>query len=390
MEGMETGASVEATTEAPQVSESKSLNDKIADVVKARVKEFSDDTSIVKKEEVKPVVSETITKPESEKTEKAEPKEVKEAKPVTKKDDKPEVVKAPASWTKEEKAAFEKLPPDLKSVVHKRELERDGYLTTQGREVAKLTKAIESSKEAIEAHEYVKQVADKVGAPNTRHFIERMVEAQEQSVKDPVGFVARITDQNPMGFVKALMQRYNIDIRQLAAGREDLAFDDYTHQQQTEMQRIQRENAEMRAYFESQQRQQQEQVQVSQQQQYEQEVGSIAQAMEQFYSDKSAGEQEAATPYLEHAVRVVMAEASQKGEQIGSYGELIRRAHAKALRLNDSYNPPLPQRADYASSRAVSPHSRGGSATGVPTTTPKGSFNDMVAQIARNNLRKYS
>jgi hypothetical protein len=387
MDGIEIGAPAETTTEAPQVSESVSLNDKIADVVKANVKKFSDDKP---KDEVKPVVSENITKPEAEKTEKVAPKEVKKAEPIVAKDEKPEVVKAPASWTKEEKAAFEKLPPDLKSVVHKRELERDGYLTTQGREVAKLTKVVESSKEAIEAHEYVKQVAEKSGAPTPRHFIERMVEAQEQSVKDPVGFVARITDQNPIGFVKALMQRYDIDVRQLAAGRDDLAFDTQSHQQQTEMQRIQRENAEMRQYFEN-QRLQQEQAQVSQQQQqYDQAVGSIADAMEQFYGEKSEGEREAATPYLEHAVRVVVAEAGQKGEQINSYGELIRRAHAKALRLNDSYNPPLPQRADYASSRAVSPHSRGGSATGVPTSKPSGSFNDMVAQIARNNLRKYS
>jgi hypothetical protein len=387
MDGIETGASVEATTEAPQVSESVSLNDKIADVVKANVKKFSDEKS----EEVKPVVAESIPREGKEdvKPEKVTQKEVKKAEPIAK-DEKPEVVKAPASWTKEEKAAFEKLPSDLKSVVHKRELERDGYLTTQGREVAKLTKVVESSKEAIEAHEYVKQVAEKSGAPTPRHFIDRMVEAQEQSVKDPVGFVARITDQNPIGFVKALMQRYDIDVRQLAAGRDDLAFDTQTHQQQTEMQRIQRENAEMRQYFEN-QRQQQEQAQVSQQQQqYDQAVGSIADAMEQFYADKSEAERNAATEYLEPAVRVVMAEAAKNGEQINSYSELIRRAHAKALRLNDSYNPPLPQRADYASSRAVSPHSRGGSATGVPTSKPSGSFNDMVAQIARNNLRKYS
>jgi hypothetical protein len=388
MDGIETGALVEATTEAPQVSESVSLNDKIADVVKANVKKFSDEKS----EEVKPVVAESIPREGKEdvKPEKVAPKEVKKADPIVAKDEKPEPVKAPASWTKEEKAAFEKLPPDLKSVVHKRELERDGYLTTQGREVAKLTKVVESSKEAIEAHEYVKQVAEKSGAPTPRHFIERMVEAQEQSVKDPVGFVARITDQNPIGFVKALMQRYDIDVRQLAAGRDDLAFDTQTHQQQTEMQRIQRENAEMKQYFQNLQQQQEQSQQQQQQQQYDQAVGSIADAMEQFYSDKSEGEREAATPYLEHAVRVVMAEAAKNGEQISSYSELIRRAHAKALRLNDSYNPPLPQRADYASSRAVSPHSRGGSATGVPTTTPKGSFNDMVAQIARNNLRKYS
>jgi hypothetical protein len=216
-----------------------------------------------------------------------------------------------------------------------------------------------------------------------------MVEAQEQSVKDPVGFVARITDQNPMGFVKALMQRYNIDVRQLAAGREDLAFDDYTHQQQSEMARIQRENAEMKQYFQQLQQQQAQTQEQQQKAQYEQAVGTIADAMEQFYADKSEGEREAATPYLEHAVRVVVAEATQKGEQINSYAELIRRAHAKALRLNDSYNPPQGQRADYASSRAVSPASRGGNASGVPTTKPTGSFNDMVAQIARNNMRKY-
>ena len=389
MDGIETGAAVETTTEAPQVSESVSLNDKIADVVRANVKKFSEEKP-ASKEEVKPVVSETITKPEAEKTEKVAPKEVKEAKTTAAKDEKPEAVAAPASWTKEEKAAFEKLPPELKSVVHKREMERDGHITAQGREVSKLTKAIESSKEAVEAHEYVKQVAEQSGAPTPRHFIERMVEAQEQSVRDPVGFVARITDQNPIGFVKALMQRYDIDVRQLAAGRDDLAFDTQTHQQQTEMQRIQRENAEMKQYFQSLQ-QQQEQAQVSQQQQqYDQAVGSIADAMEQFYAGKSEAERNAATEYLEPAVRVVMAEAAKNGEQISSYSELIRRAHAKALRLNDSYNPPLPQRADYASSRAVSPHSRGGSATGVPTTKPTGSFNDMVAQIARNNLRKFS
>jgi hypothetical protein len=388
MDGIETGASVEATTEAPQVSESVSLNDKIADVVKANVKKFSDE----KQEEVKPVVAESIPREGKEdvKPEKATQKEVKDAKPVTAKDEKPEVVKAPNGWTKEEKAEFEKLSEPAKKAILRSEGEKESAFTQKSMELAKVSRTLEKNKEAIEAHEYVKQVAEKSGAPTPRHFIERMVEAQEQSVRDPVGFVARITDQNPIGFVKALMQRYDIDVRQLAAGRDDLAFDTQTHQQQTEMQRIQRENAEMRQYFEN-QRQQQEQAQVSQQQQqYDQAVGSIADAMEQFYADKSEGEREAATPYLEHAVRVVMAEAGQKGEQINSYGELIRRAHAKALRLNDSYNPPLPQRADYASSRAVSPHSRGGSATGVPTTTPKGSFNDMVAQIARNNLRKYS
>ena len=386
MDGIETGVAVETTTEAPQVSESVSLNDKIADVVKANVKKFSDDAP---REEVKPIVSETITKPEAEKAEKATPKEVKEAKPVAK-DEKPEVVKAPNGWTKEEKAEFEKLSEPAKRAILRSEGEKESAFTQKSMELAKVSRALEKNKEAIEAHEYVKQVAEKSGAPTPRHFIERMVEAQEQSVRDPVGFVARITDQNPIGFVKALMQRYDIDIRQLAAGRDDLAFDTQTHQQQTEMQRIQRENAEMRQYFQSLQ-QQQEQAQVSQQQQqYDQAVGSIADAMEQFYSEKSEGEREAATPYLEHAVRVVMAEAGQKGEQINSYGELIRRAHAKALRLNDSYNPPLPQRADYASSRAVSPSSRGGMATGVPTSKPTGSFNDMVAQIARNNLRKFS
>lgn len=386
MDGIETGALVEATTEAPQVSESVSLNDKIADVVKANVRKFSDDTS---KDEVKPVVSETITKPEPEKAEKVTQKEVKDAKPVAK-DEKPEVVKAPNGWTKEEKAEFEKLSEPAKKAILRSEGEKESAFTQKSMELAKVSRALENNKEAIEAHEYVKQVAEKSGAPTPRHFIERMVEAQEQSVKDPVGFVARITDQNPIGFVKALMQRYDIDVRQLAAGRDDLAFDTQTHQQQTEMQRIQRENAEMRQYFENQQRQQ-EQAQVSQQQQqYDQAVGSIANAMEQFYADKSEAERNAATEYLETAVRVVVAEAAKNGEQINSYSELIRRAHAKALRLNDSYNPPLPQRADYASSRAVSPHSRGGSATGVPTTTPKGSFNDMVAQIARNNLRKFS
>jgi len=376
---MEGGSTTTETTTAPgAVSPERSMNDKIADVVKARVKEFSEETP-KKEDSDKPFVSD---KGEPEKqAPKPEEKEVKEAP----KDEKPEPIKPPRSWTKQEKAEFEKLPDAAKKAILRSEGEKDSQIGKWTTEYDKITKA---TKEAVDNDTYLKEVAKKVGAPNVRHFLERMVEAQEQSVKDPVSFISRITDHNPVGYVKALMERYNIDVRALASGRDDLAFDDYTHKQQTELQRIQAENAEMRRYFQDQQQYQQQ----SQAQQHEaQTLGAINDALNQFYADKSEVEQDAAIPYIQHAVRVVIAEAQERGEQIQSYSELIRKAHAKALRLNDSYQPVTSQQPDYARSRAVSPGSRGGASTGVPTDgkLSGSNFNDLTAQIVRRNLKKY-
>lgn len=380
---MDTGAPATETTapavsEAPQQTE-KSVNDKIADVVKSKFKEFSEETP--KRSEEKPYVSDKADAPkevrEAEKPEKV-------AKPD--KEEKPQPIKAPHGWTKEEKAEFEKLSETAKKAILRADSEKESLLGRKSREFDNFTK---QTKEAVETHDYVKQVAQKVGAPNARHFIERMVEAQEQSVKDPVGFLARITDHNPIGYVKALMQRYNIDVRALAQGRDDLAFDDYTHQQQTEMQRIKAENEEMKRYFQSLQQQQVQYQEQSARAQEQQTLGAIETALETFYADRPAEERAAAEPYLEHAVRVVIAEAAQRGEQISSYGDLVRRAHTKALRLNDSYTPST-HNATYASSRAVSPASRAGGSTGIPQDRLSGNFNDKIGQIVRNNLRKFS
>lgn len=47
-----------------------------------------------------------------------------------------EAVPAPASWPKEEKEAFAKLPPDLQKVINRRETERDAFVKTKGEETA--------------------------------------------------------------------------------------------------------------------------------------------------------------------------------------------------------------------------------------------------------------
>jgi hypothetical protein len=361
----------EATETKTEPVKERSLNDRIADIVKSKM-------SGKKDEEVAPLISDA--------QEDSEP-EPKEKEPVKKPEvEKKEVIKAPNGWSKEEKLEFEKLSESAKRAVLRTEGEKESLIGHKSREIEKLSKTLEKSKEAIEAHDYIAKTAKAAGAPSVQDFVQRIVEMQELSVKDPVGFLSKFTDQNPMGFIKALMSKYDIDVRQLAAGREDLAFDNENHKSSVRMRELERENQEYKEFVRQQQLQQQQQ----QAQQQEQGVlNEISSAMESFYSKKDEQERDAATPYIQHAVRVVIAEATERGEQIGSYYELISRAHNKALRLNENYSPAKPQTADYARSRTSSLPSRAGSSTGVPREVPQGNFNDVVATIVRNNAKRF-
>lgn len=375
---------VQDTKVNQEVNQATSLNYDIARIVKTKLRELEPEAKEDKP--VKPVYSDKEEEVETT-TVKKEPAEKKEVK-TTEESEKP--IKAPVSWSKEEKANFEKLPPELKTAIYKRETERDVYLQNTGREVSRLKKELEEVKPAQETISYIEENAKKIGAPNAKALIERVLEISELSKNNPVEFLARVTDQNPLGYIKALMSRYDIDVRQLASGRDDLAFDNYTHSQVLQNKQMQDQIDALNRQIEEEKQEKIRIQQEIQQQQQESEITQVEKEMQRFYSKKDEYETESAIPYLSHAIKVVVAEAQNAGEQINDYQVLLERAHKKALRLNDNYSPrPQHQEYDVARSRSVSPSSRG-SVQGVVKEDFSGkNFNDTIASIVRSKLRQF-
>lgn len=138
-------------------------------------------------------------------------------------------IKAPASWSKEDKEAFYSLPDEAQRVIARREHERERHFTQRNQEIAERGKQFDA--------------LDKVLSP-----IRPRLEQHGVSEADYVGRLMRadaMLQRNPAEAIKALAQGAGVDLQQLVGGQQADGYTDPT------VDAIRRENAEMKQRLQS-------------------------------------------------------------------------------------------------------------------------------------------
>lgn len=141
-----------------------------------------------------------------EATEQAEPDE----------DPQPEAIEPPHSWSKEDKAFFQSLPPEAQRVIAEQEGQRDAFLSQRAEALANERKAIEAQKAEVEQAR--------------REYMERLSALQINLPEPPD---ASLIDSDPVEYMRQrdAYERAQMQAKKIAEEREKLAREEAERQQ---------------------------------------------------------------------------------------------------------------------------------------------------------------
>lgn len=242
------------------------------------------------------------------------------------KEDKPKV-KAPVSWSRKDRAVFEKLDPEAQEIVSRRELERDKALQRATTDRANLEKAV---KPLIELSEKVKDIS-RVAKVKPHEFIDTLVQADQEARKDPVGFIERFAEAN------------GVDLKILAEGDKDSAWDSEMHQAAQTIRQLQ---AQVEALSQQQQSITQQATQAQQQAQFAPGQAAVL----QFFQGEKLQDLEA-DPHLLDRV-IVEAEIIRRNDPGASPHEVLEEAYENAVYASPTLRQAYQQRKAHAQQEA--------------------------------------
>lgn len=122
-------------------------------------------------------------------------------------------IEPPASWSADDKAKFAALPPDLQAVVSRRESERDKLVNQRTQEIAEQRKAAEAEREAIatERDTYSRSLQQLLALAVPEAQLYANINWQQLSVENPAEYVrlsaARDALRGKVGALQTEMQR---------------------------------------------------------------------------------------------------------------------------------------------------------------------------------------
>lgn len=193
------------------VKPDKENGDKHQSVAEAIRTAYAEKVAKEEKEGKAEKTSEDFTDPESpEKIEKAKGKAEKEE---SKEDEQELKYKPPVSWKKETHKVFKELPIEAQKVISEREKERESFLTRKSQEIQSAFKEVTEKVKPWQEIES-KYVADaKMAKLSVPEIVEDMFSG------------LRAYRENPVAYIKSLAERRGIDLRALAQGDDEAAFD---------------------------------------------------------------------------------------------------------------------------------------------------------------------
>lgn len=113
---------------------------------------------------------------EEEPTEHGDEPEEAEAEPEAEPEPEAPAIEPPVSWSKEDKAVFQSLPPETQAIIARRETERDKFVQTKAQEAANTRQAVE--REALQAIQKLQSAA----AEKLQRYAQQF-DAQEPDVR---------------------------------------------------------------------------------------------------------------------------------------------------------------------------------------------------------------
>lgn len=247
-----------------------------------------------------PAARQNVEEPENETKDSKPEKEATNNKPEPQKEQPKDDIKPPGSWSKEQLQHWDKLPFEAKQAVKQRETELRKALTKANTDLNKLADA------AKPFHDFEQEIVDLVRTAGggkkvqTLDYLKALVSADKAARTDPVQYA------------KTFIERMGIDLKALADGEVDHAFDHRGYQAQKSAL-----EAEAKAkYFEEQLQAIQTQLQAQQEQvRAKESIAPIANDVSRFEQEVltsySAEQYQAAQPYLVQVVQQLKAQSPQ-------------------------------------------------------------------------------
>jgi len=214
--------------------------------------------------------------------------------------DQPQGIQPPASWSKEDRAVFATLPPNVQELLSRREREMTADYTRKTQEIADIRRFSDEIRPVFEKNQ---QLIAHAGA-SPAQVVDQLLGMYGYSQRDPVGYL------------KWAAQSLNVDLAQLTQPADeyvDPAFNELRNQLQPLSQQVQ----SVTQYIQEQQRLQQEQA-----------LQQVQSTIETFASEKDASGQPL-RPYFEQ-VKVAMGRLLQPDANGNALATDLQDAYDKA------------------------------------------------------------
>lgn len=225
--------------------------------------------------------------------------------------DQPQGVQPPASWSKEDRAVFATLPPNVQELLSRREREMTADYTRKTQEIAEIRRFSDEMRPVFEKNQ---QLIAHAGAPPAQ-------------VMDQLLGMYGFSQRDPAGYLKWAAQSLGVDLSQLTAASDeyvDPAFNELRNQLAPLNQQVQ----SVTQYIQEQERQRQEQ-----------ERQQTLSAIETFANEKDTSGQPL-RPYFEQ-VKVAMGRLLQPDANGNAMATDLQDAYDKATWADPSIRAEL-------------------------------------------------
>jgi len=229
------------------------------------------------------------------------PEQAAEQAPPEQVPDQPQGVQPPASWSKEDRAVFQTLPPNVQELLSRREREMTADYTRKTQEIAEIRRFSDEIRPVFEKNQ---QLIAHAGAPPAQ-------------VMDQLLGMYGYSQRDPLGYLKWAAESLGVDLSQLNQAPRDEYVDPAFNELRNQLTPLSQQVQSVTEYIQEQQRLQQEQA-----------VQQVQSTIETFAQEKDTSGQPL-RPYFEQ-VKVAMGRLLQPDANGNALANDLQDAYDKA------------------------------------------------------------